>query len=93
MLSHFCCVRLFATLPTVVHLCPWDSSGKNTGMGCHFLLQGIFLTQELNLSLLSLALAGEFFATSATWVAKAYLKPSRVLTECKDCATPGFLPV
>ena len=26
-------------------LCPWDSPGKNTGVGCHFLLQGIFLTQ------------------------------------------------
>ena len=25
--------------------CPWDSPGKNTGVGCHFLLQGIFLTQ------------------------------------------------
>ena len=23
-------------------LCPWDSPGKNTGMGSHFLLQGIF---------------------------------------------------
>ena len=32
-------------------LCPRDSPGKNTGVGCHFLLQGIFLTQELNLSL------------------------------------------
>ena len=21
-------------------LCPWDSPGKNTGLGCHFLLQG-----------------------------------------------------
>ena len=29
-------------------LCPWDSPGKITGVGCHFLLQGIFLTQELN---------------------------------------------
>ena len=29
-------------------LCPWDSPGKNTGVRCHFLLQGIFLTQELN---------------------------------------------
>ena len=29
-------------------LCPWDSSGKTTGVGCHFLLQGIFLTQESN---------------------------------------------
>ena len=25
-------------------LCPWDSPGKNTGVGCHSLLQGIFLT-------------------------------------------------
>ena len=28
--------------------CPWDFPGKNTGMGCHFLLQGIFLTQGSN---------------------------------------------
>ena len=33
-------------------LCPWDSPGKNTGVGCHSLLQGIFLTQELNPGLL-----------------------------------------
>ena len=33
-------------------LCPWDSPGKRTGAGCHFLLQGIFPTQRLNLSLL-----------------------------------------
>ena len=25
-------------------LCPWDSPGKNTGVGCHALLQGTFLT-------------------------------------------------
>ena len=35
-------------------LCPWDFPGKNTGMGCHFLLQGIFLTQGLNPGLLCL---------------------------------------
>ena len=29
-------------------LCPWDSPGKNTGVGCHSLLQGIFLTQGYN---------------------------------------------
>ena len=33
-------------------LCPWDFLGKNTGLGCHFLLQGIFLTQGSNLCLL-----------------------------------------
>ena len=26
-------------------LCSWNFPGKNTGVGCHFLLQGIFLTQ------------------------------------------------
>ena len=31
-----------------------DSPGKNTGMGCHALLQGIFLTQESNPCLLCL---------------------------------------
>ena len=35
-------------------LCPWDSPGKNTGMGCHALFQGIFPTQGLNLCLLCL---------------------------------------
>ena len=29
-------------------LCPWNSPGKNTGVGCHFLHQRIFPTQELN---------------------------------------------
>ena len=29
-------------------LCPWDFPGKSTGVGCHFLLQGIFLTQGSN---------------------------------------------
>ena len=33
-------------------LCPWDFPGKNTGVGCHFFLQGIFRTQESNLGLL-----------------------------------------
>ena len=33
-------------------LCPWGSPGKNTGVGCHFLLQGIFPTQGLNAHLL-----------------------------------------
>ena len=33
-------------------LCPWNFPGKNTGVGCHALLQGSFLTQGLNLGLL-----------------------------------------
>ena len=60
--SHLSCVQLFATLLIVAHqvLCPWDSSGKNTGVLCYSLLQEIFLTQGTNLSLL----AGGFFTTS-----------------------------
>ena len=39
---------------TVVCRAPlsWDSPGKNTGAGCHFLLKGIWLTQGSNLGLL-----------------------------------------
>ena len=54
--SHFNCVRLFATLWTITHQTPlWDSPGKNTGVGCHFLLEGIFPTQRSNLHLLCLS--------------------------------------
>ena len=51
-----CSVMLDSLRPHGLHpgrlLCPWDSPGKNTGVGCHFLLQQIFLTQGLNLGLL-----------------------------------------
>ena len=33
-------------------LCPWGFPSKNTGVGCHFLLQGIFATQGSNPCLL-----------------------------------------
>ena len=53
MLSHFIwsnslrpCELQFTRL-----LYPWDFTGKNPGVGCHALLQGIFQTQELNLHL------------------------------------------
>ena len=35
-------------------LCPWNFPGKNTGVGCHFLLQGIFPAEKLNPCLLCL---------------------------------------
>ena len=35
-------------------LCPWNLPGKNTRVGCHFLLQGIFPTQKSNPHLLHL---------------------------------------
>ena len=57
MLSHFSRVQFFAALWTVAcqaSLSTGDSPGKNTGVGCHALLQGIFLTQGSNLCILSL---------------------------------------
>ena len=44
------CVQLFCD-PMDCSL-PWDFPGKNTRVGCHFLLQGIFLTEGSNLNLL-----------------------------------------
>ena len=42
----------FHELQPVPLLCPWNSPGKSTGVGCHFLPQVIFLTQGSNLGLL-----------------------------------------
>ena len=46
----------FVTPWSVAHQAPspWDFPGKNTGVSCYFLLQGIFLTQESNPHLLCL---------------------------------------
>ena len=44
------CDPMDSSLPRL--LCPWNSPGKDTGVGCHFLLQGIFPTQGWNLGLL-----------------------------------------
>ena len=47
LLTH---ARLFVTPCTTACQAPlsWGSPGKNTGVGCHFLLQGIFPTQGLS---------------------------------------------
>ena len=48
LLSHFSRVRLCATPQTADHQAPrpWDSPGKNTGVGCHFLLQCMKVKSE-----------------------------------------------
>ena len=57
VLSHISRVQVFGTLWTVPArlLCPWDCLGKNTGVGCHALLQGIgiFLTQQTSICYVS----------------------------------------
>ena len=43
-------------------LCPWDFAGKNTRVGCHFLLQGDLPNPKIKLaSPASLAMEGRFF--------------------------------
>ena len=61
VLSH---IWVFVTPWTIAPrlLRPWDSPGKNTGVGYYFLLQGIFLTQGLSpQSPTAPTLAGGFF--------------------------------
>ena len=95
---HFAC---FVNIYIYIHrllLCPWDSPGKNTGMGCHFLLQGIFTQGSIPCLLTSPALVVGFFTTSATWEAHIYicvyihmLVAQSCLTLCNpmDCSPPG----
>ena len=53
-----CCLSLshvqLCGLQPIRFFCPWDFPGKNRGVGCHFLLQGIFPTQGSNPHLLYL---------------------------------------
>ena len=96
-------IQLFATPSTVSHqlLCPWDFPGKNTGVSCHFLLQGIFPTQGSNLSLLHRrwildhcatweAQSGSYFSLFSgvrSWKCKSL---SHVwLCNPMDCSLPG----
>ena len=71
VLSHFSSVWLFATPGTLAHQAPlfMGSLGKNTGVGCHALLQGIFLTRDWT-CVSYLKHSGGFFTTSATWKAQ-----------------------
>ena len=48
LLSRFSRVRLCTTPEAAAHrlLCPWDSPGKNAGVGCHFLLQCMKVKSE-----------------------------------------------
>ena len=72
-------------------LCSWDSPGKNTGASCHFLFQGIFPTQGLNLSLTWPALAGRFFTTSATWEHSSHFQLSALWTSLEKIIKAGIL--
>ena len=85
--------KLFQSCPTLCdpidgsppHPCPWDSPGKNTGVGCHFLLQCINVESEsedpqscltfsdpMDFSLPGSSVHGIFQARVLEWVATAF---------------------
>ena len=53
-------------------LCPWNFPGKNIGVSCHFLLQGIFLTQGLTLMSYVSSIGRWILYHCATWEAQKY---------------------
>ena len=74
-------------------LCPWDSPGKRTGVGCHFLLQENFLTQRPNSCLLhwqvdSLLLSHQKSAYENICCSLAQSCPA--LCNPMDCSTTDF---
>ena len=88
-LSH---VQLFATTWTPLQpprvLCPRDFPGKNTGMGCHSILQGIFPTQRSNRGLLH---CGQIFyhlshrASPLLIISSCYLLNYQHSRYCETC--------
>ena len=73
----------------------WDFAGKNTGMGCHFLLQRMFLTQGLNPHLLhwqtgSLPLRHPRNTISRGCVCVLFTQSCPTLCNPMDCSLPGF---
>ena len=69
---------------------PWDSPGKNTGVGCHALLQGIVLTQGLSLHLLGLLRLQAPLCTAAAAAAAEPLQSCPALCDPIDGSPPGF---
>ena len=59
-------------------LCPWDSQGKNTGVRCHSLFQGIFPTQRSNPVS---CIAGRFFTI---WATREAPKKTQSIQNYKD---------
>ena len=70
-------------------LCPWDSPGKNTGVGCHALLQGLFLTQGSNSHLLRLLHCWRTFHCWAIQEAPRYTVALRQSTRCSHHHHPS----
>jgi len=104
LLSRFSHIRLCATPQTAAHqaLRPWDSPGKNTGVGCHFLLQCMKVKSEsevaqscptpsdpMDCSIPGPSVHGIFQARVLEWVAIAFSNfPAAMVTPESTTGTP-----
>jgi len=95
VLRCFSHVQLFVTygLWPARHLCWWDFPGKNTGAGCHVLLQQIFPTQGSNPLLLNCRQILYHWTTREAWYHQ-YLeckKYNRILNITKNKETHSYI--
>ena len=90
VLSH---VQLFVTPWTAAHqvLCARNFPGKNTGVGCHFLLQGIFPAQGSNPCLLHL-LHWQDSTSSTDWEAPNIERCNIYKLTCSAKWFLGYIP-
>ena len=101
---HICCLLLFSVISdsfvtpwTIAHqaLLSMDNPGKNTGVGCHFLLQGIFLTQGSNPHVLHWQVGSYHWATNHQGSLYIYMKPMYIyeayICMCIYYITSNFL--
>ena len=79
ILSRFSRVRLHRRQPTrLTH--PWDSPGKNTGMGCHFLFQCMKVKSEKS----KLKLLSHVLTSATSWTTAYQAPPSMGLSRHED---------
>ena len=69
---------------------PWNFPDKNTGAGCHFLLQGLFLTQGSNLHLLCLLHWQATLYQYATWEAPFPIYTYKLQQKCYAAAAKSL---
>ena len=68
-------------------LCPWTSPGKNTGVGSHSLIQGIFLIQGSNLGLPHCRWILYYLSHQ---LLQLFTQLCPILCDPMDCSTLGF---
>ena len=64
------CLTLYSPMDCSPPGSSWNFSGKNTGVGCHFLFQGIFPARDHTAVSCVSCISRRYYSTSATWEAQ-----------------------